>query len=247
MLRKIGLVIFGAIFLPASGLASVIDITYTGTMQDNGESVSGWFRVDLSELSGTPREDYGENNGWYYAGAREDHSLVSSSMTHDYLRRRPGDTETEISRSYDAVGVADISNMNDDRANINNDFLALNDSFRDYSTESNPGDPFGGYRHRTHSLFLMVLDDDFIEQTFLENIDVYLDASSNDLEFSHGYLEQGGGNTDQSGRDIRRWSTRNPFDVNTVRIISTVSEPSSLAALLIGGLGLFVRRKFIHK
>ncbi len=241
MFRKMALYVLTLTLLPTIGNAYVIDINYTGVVSGASEPdfISGWFRVDFNDhpLIQGDRALLEHNYGSAYTSDLND-SFISSTLT-DHGGYIPP-TPTSISES---VQVRNVPTNTTNTGDIYfDDYLTVYDSFHSITGTQ---DAFGNtsFTSGSHNLAIMITGPDFIDSYVLDDLDIYIDNAAQ-LTNSSGYIDVRSGTFNTVGEQTIEHSTGRTFDLTSVRVVSSVPEPSSLSIMFLGCIALMCRRKF---
>lgn len=232
MIKKLfsGLVFLG---LSLTANAGIVTIEYSGTVSshhnggwgpDIGSKVGGTFTIDLSKSSGNVWEN--ANSAGHYAFSAN--GMVSS----DY-------NSGLVTTGTDFVDVYDNS-----YSSTNQDYLWLNENTSYDSAWSSSG---YSWKYTGIQLGILFQGVNWITNLSLDNLDINTSDTSI-LGGSFGAFTYGSHRTDADGNMVFSDTRATFFRFDSLRITSpsvNVPESGSIALLLIGTLGLVLRRRLV--
>ncbi len=223
MFKRLGFLV-ALICAPLPALAAVINIEYTGHITGSelplysyGQQVSGNIQLDLSKSNGDELpEDY--------------KSLYSTWTNHDLIS---GYYTDEVGSPFDRIEV--FNNSNEKYSGNYIDYLGTIDIITEFL-------PDGAWKYYTMQLNLGLAGLDWIINDKLDVQDTFVNDSSA-FDGSFGVFGEGFGFYDSNG-ELQMSHSAAFFAFDSVKITSaSVPEPSALLLLLIGVLGMGLRRK----
>jgi hypothetical protein len=223
MFKRLGFLV-ALICAPLPALAAAINIEYIGHVTSSdylpygyGQQVSGNIQIDLSKSNGDELpEDY--------------KSLYTSWTNHDLIA---GYYTDEAGYAGDRIEI--FNNSNEKYGGNYIDYLGTIDVVTELL-------PDGGWKYYTMQLSLGLAGLDWIINDDLDIQDIFVNDSSV-FDWSFGVYGMGFGSYDSNG-ELQMTNYATFFSFDSVKITSvSVPEPSVLLLLLVGVLGMGLRRK----
>ncbi len=235
MIKQFRLFIFAVFFIPTLSQALVVDINYTGSIEaygeaEDGNSISGWFRLNIDEAAGSPLAG-GYEQLIYTGETNNNHSLITGLQPSSHI--------TSNSTSRDRIGVANLSSTNSSGESLFNDWLTVSDSstlVEDFTDGSSI------HSYYSYSWFIMVLNQEFIDSSYLKQLDLTVNDSDR-LGPSMGQMSISHIHYDVNGIETSRTEESQYYNLSSLQIISSIPEPSQLSLLLAGTLIVAFRKK----